>query len=158
MQTKWIEIWVGVFVVLGFAALLMLAMRVSNLGEAWNRDQGYQVTARFENIGGLKVKSPVRMSGVRVGRVTDIRYDDTLYQAVVTMTIEPQYRRIPLDTSAAIYTSGLLGEQYIGLDPGADIHYLSDAPNSELMIAQSAIILEQLISRFLYSMAAGENK
>ncbi len=157
MQSRTVEIWVGFFILLGFAALLMLAMKVSNLGAALNTEQGYAVIAKFENIGGLKVKSPVKMAGVRVGRITDIRYDDNTYQAVVTMHLDKQYQKIPTDSSAAIYTSGLLGEQYIGLDAGADETYLSDAPGSELMITQSAVVLEQLISKFLYSMASSDS-
>lgn len=156
MQSKTVEIWVGFFILLGFIALLMLAMKVSNLGAALSTDDGYTVVAKFENIGGLKVKSSVKMAGVRVGRITDIRYDEKTYQAVVSMLLDKQYQKIPTDSSAAIYTSGLLGEQYIGLEPGAEETYLSDAPGSELMITQSAVVLEQLISKFLYGMASGD--
>ncbi len=115
MYSKTVEVGVGLFVALGLAALLMLAMKVSNLAELTGPD-GYHLTARFDNIGGLKVRSPVTMAGVRVGRVTDIGFDDKRYEAVVQFSVNPRYARIPLDTSASIFTAGLLGEQYIGLE------------------------------------------
>lgn len=151
---KTLDISVGLFVALGILALFMLAMKVSNLSELYT-GHGYQVIARFQNIGGLKVKSPVKMSGVRIGRVSAIYFDDTRYQAVVAMNIESQYARIPIDTTASIFTAGLLGEQYIGLEPGAEETYLAN--NSEIMpgLTQSAVILEQLIGQFLYRSAAG---
>lgn len=150
---KNIEIAVGLFVALGIVALLVLAMKVSNLSDLY-ADSGYRVIAQFQNIGGLKVKSPVKMSGVLIGRVSAIRFDDTFYKAVVTMNIDSQYTKIPVDTTASIFTAGLLGEQYIGLAPGAEETYLAD--NSEIMpgLTQSAIILEQLIGQFLYRTAA----
>ena len=151
MYSKSVEIGVGVFVALGLAALLMLAMKVSNLAE-FTASDGYVVAARFENIGGLKVRAPVTMSGVRVGRVTEIGYDDTTYQAVVRFAIDPRYTRIPADTSASIYTSGLLGEQYIGLEAGADERFLVNG--DEILLTQSAIVLEQVIGQFLYNKAA----
>jgi len=153
MYSKNVEIGVGVFVALGLAALLMLAMKVSNLAELTSPD-GYVISARFENIGGLKVRAPVTMSGVRVGRVTEIGYDDTTYQAVVHFSIDPRYMRIPADTSASIYTSGLLGEQYIGLEAGAEELFL--ASGDEILLTQSAIVLEQVIGQFLYNKAAEE--
>ena len=153
MYSKSVEIGVGVFVALGLAALLMLAMKVSNLAELTAPD-GYTISARFENIGGLKVRAPVTMSGVRVGRVTEIGYDDTTYQAVVRFSIDPRYARIPTDTSASIYTSGLLGEQYIGLEAGGDERFLQDG--DEILLTQSAIVLEQVIGQFLYNKAADE--
>ena len=124
MYSKTVEIGVGVFVALGLAALLMLAMKVSNLAELTAAD-GYRLTARFDNIGGLKVRAPVTMSGVRIGRVTDIDFDDKTYEAVVGFSVNPRYARIPLDTSASIYTAGLLGEQYIGLEAGGDEDFLT---------------------------------
>ncbi len=151
MQTRTIEIWVGFFVVLGFAALFMLAMRVSNLANI-QTDNGYQVIAKFDNVGGLKIKSPVKIGGVKIGKVSDIRYDNEIYQAVVTMSIDSQYQRLPLDTSASIFTAGLLGAQYIGLEVGADEEYLTDGDT--LFLTQSAVILEQLIGQFLYNTAA----
>jgi len=151
MNTKSLEIGVGVFVALGLAALLMLAMKVSNLAELTAPD-GYQLTARFENIGGLKVRAPVTMAGVRVGRVTEIDFDDNTYQAVVGFSVNPRYARIPLDTSASIFTAGLLGEQYIGLEAGGDEEFLTEG--GEILLTQSAIVLEQVIGQFLYSKAA----
>lgn len=153
MYSRNVEIWVGIFVTLGLAALLMLAMKVSHLGNLFT-EEGYTIRAQFQNIGGLKVRSPVKMAGVRIGRVSSIHFDDTLYQAVVTMQIDQQYDKLPLDTSATILTAGLLGEQYIGLEPGAEETYLTN--NDELMagLTQSAVILEQLIGQFLYNTAA----
>jgi phospholipid/cholesterol/gamma-HCH transport system substrate-binding protein len=150
---KHIEITVGLFVALGIVALLILAMKVSNLSDLY-ADSGYRVVAKFQNIGGLKVKSPVKMGGVRIGRVSAIHFDEAVYKAVVTMNIDSQYTKIPLDTTASIFTAGLLGEQYIGLAPGAEEEYLAD--NSEIMLGltQSAVILEQLIGQFLYRTAA----
>lgn len=154
-SSRTIEIWVGIFVAIGFAALFMLSMKVSHLGDFF-ADEGYAVIAEFDNIGGLKVKSPVKMGGVRIGRVTDIRFSDESYQAIVTMQIDSQYRRIPVDSMASIFTAGLLGEQYIGLEVGVEDDYLSPDEN-QLEETQSAIILEQLIGKFLYSMAAGDS-
>lgn len=151
MYSKTVEIGVGLFVALGLAALLMLAMKVSNLAELTAPD-GYQVTARFENIGSLKVRAPVTMAGVRMGRVTHISFDDNSYEAVVRFSVNPRYARIPIDSSASIFTAGLLGEQYIGLDAGGDEAFLTDG--GEIMLTQSAIVLEQVIGQFLYSKAA----
>ena len=152
MNSRNVEIGVGIFVALGLAALLMLAMKVSNLTELYSGD-GYAITARFDNIGGLKVRSPVTMAGVRIGRVATIGFDDKTYEAVVTMDIEPKYDRIPSDSSASIYTAGLLGEQYIGLQPGAEESFLKQG--STIRLTQSAIVLEQVIGQFLYSKASG---
>jgi len=151
MQTRTLEIWVGFFVALGLAALFMLAMQVSNLANVQTGD-GYYVNAKFDNIGGLKIKSPVKVGGVKIGQVSAIQYDDEVYQAIVTMSIDNQYQRLPADTSASIFTAGLLGAQYIGLEVGADEEYLADG--DELFITQSAVILEQLIGQFLYNTAA----
>lgn len=153
MTRRSMEIWVGVFVAAGIGALFVLAMRVSNLSSV-NGGPGYQVKAYFENIGGLKVRSPVSASGVRVGRVADIRYDTDTYQAEVTLHIDAQYGTFPSDTSASIFTAGLLGEQYIGLEPGAEEEYLQDG--DLIALTESAVVLERLISQFLYSKAAGE--
>lgn len=153
MQSRIVEIWVGVFVALGFAALLMLAMQVSNLSSLY-ADAGYEITARFRNIGGLKVRSPIKMAGVRIGRVSRIDFDNKTYEAIVTLNIERQYDKIPTDTSASILTAGLLGEQYIGLEAGGDAEFL--VKNSELnpSLTQSAVVLEQLIGKFLYNSAS----
>ena len=150
MYTRMTEITVGLFVAVGIAALVMLAMKVSNLG-AFSDTEGYSINARFENVGGLKVRSPVRLSGVRVGRVSNISYDQNGYEAIVEMTIGADYDRLPIDTAANIFTSGLLGEQYIGLEPGAEEDYL--VAGDEIELTQSAIIIEQLIGQFLLNQA-----
>ena len=152
MSTRNIEIVVGLFVALGLAALLMLAMKVSNL-TAISGDDGYRVMAHFDNVGGLKVRSPVTMAGVRVGRVSGITFDQDRYQASVTLDIRPEFSRIPTDTSASIYTAGLLGEQYIALLPGGAEKYLGDG--AEIRLTQSAVVLEELIGQFLYSQGQG---
>lgn len=150
MNTRTLELLVGLFVAAGFAALFMLAMSVSNLSSYGNGD-GYSIKARFDNIGGLKTRSPVSASGVRIGQVTDIHYDSDGYEAIVTMSIQPQYDKFPVDTAASILTSGLLGEQYVGLEPGAEEEYLTSG--AEVDITQSALVLEQIIGQFLYSKA-----
>jgi phospholipid/cholesterol/gamma-HCH transport system substrate-binding protein len=156
MQSRSVEIWVGLFIAAGMAALFMLAMQVSNLTVV-NTDEGYDVTARFENISGLKVRAPVTMAGVRIGRVTEVGFDPRTFEAVVTMHISDRYNELPADSSASIFTAGLLGEQYIGLEPGGDMEVLKEG--SEIMLTQSALILEQLIGQFLFSKAAeGEAK
>lgn len=144
------EIWVGLFVAAGMAALFMLAMKVSNIS-AFADDEGYRVTARFENIGGLKVRSPVSMAGVRVGRVADISFDAKTYEAVVTMQIAAQYPTLPKDSSASIFTAGVLGENYVGLEAGAREDYLKEG--DEIKITQSAVVLENLIGQFLFNKA-----
>jgi phospholipid/cholesterol/gamma-HCH transport system substrate-binding protein len=153
MQSRVVEIWVGIFVMLGCIALLMLAMKVSNLSSLY-ADAGYEVTARFRNVGGLKVRSPVKMAGVRIGQVSRIDFDSKTYEAVVTLTLDRHYDKIPMDTSASIFTAGLLGEQYIGLEAGGNPEYLVN--NSELnpALTQSAVVLEQLIGKFLYNSAS----
>ena len=147
-NSRLMEISVGVFVALGLASLLMLAMKVANLAEL-STPPGYDVRAYFDNIGGLKVHSPVKMSGVVVGRVTDIRFDAQRYKAVVTLRLEQAYNQIPSDTAANIYTAGLLGEQYVGLEPGGDDQTLK--AGSEITLTQSAVVLEKAIQEFLYS-------
>lgn len=153
MQNKSTEIIVGMFVAVGIAALFMLAMKVSNLGE-YADEAGYQVTAEFQNIGGLKVRAPVTMAGVRVGRVADISLHPTTYNAEVTIDMYAQYDNIPLDTAASIYTAGLLGEQYIGLEAGAEEEFLQSG--DVIYLTQPALVLEQVIGQFLYSKAEGE--
>ena len=153
-DSRMIEISVGAFVALGLAALLMLAMKVANLAE-FSTPQGFEVRAYFDNIGGLQVRSPVKMGGVVVGRVVGISYDSTRYQARVTLRIEQRYDRIPTDTAANIYTAGLLGEQYVGLEAGGEETYLRD--NSEITITQSAVVLEKAMQEFLYNKTAKSN-
>jgi len=146
-NSKTTELMVGLFIVAGVAALFVLAMQVSNLSTFAPAD-GYRVIARFENIGGLKVRSPVTSGGVRVGRVAAIDYDSERFEAVVTMEIEGKYNRFPDDTTASIYTAGLLGEQYVALDPGGSEDLLTDG--SEIELTQSALVLEKLVSKFLF--------
>ena len=150
MNTRTVEIGVGLFVAAACAALFMLAMQVSNL-TTLGSGGGYTLTANFENIGGLKVRSPVTVSGVRVGRVESINYDLHTFQAVVTMRIEDKYKGFPEDTSASIFTAGLLGEQYVALEPGGSLESLKNG--GHIQLTQSALVLEQLIGQFLYSMA-----
>jgi len=144
------EILVGAFMALGFVALFFLAMRVSNLSTATS-GEGYRLTAQFDNIGSLRVRAPVSMAGVRLGRVEAIDFDQETFQAVVTLRIEGRYDAIPDDTFANIYTAGLLGEQYIGLDPGGSLEPLRDGDRIEF--TQSALVLEQMIGQFLLSKA-----
>lgn len=149
-KTTMLETGVGLFVVLGLAALFMLAMKMSNFASYSSKD-GYTVTARFEEIGGLKVQAPVNAGGVRVGRVTGIDYDEKRYHAKVTMQIDGRYKEFPTDTTAAIYTSGLLGEKYIGLEPGGETEYLKNG--SEIRLTQSALVMERVLGQFLFNKA-----
>ncbi|MCX8048795.1 MAG: outer membrane lipid asymmetry maintenance protein MlaD [Methylohalobius sp.] len=149
-NSRVIEIWVGLFVAMGLAALFLLAMQVSNLSEFRESDKGYRLLAKFQNVGTLKVRAPVKIAGVLVGRVADIRLDQEHYQAIVELRIDPSYR-LPDDTIASIYTSGLLGEQYIALEPGGSPDYLKDG--DEIEISQSALVLEELIGKFLVKSA-----
>lgn len=150
MQRKSLDLWVGMFVLLGAAALFFLAMKAGNMSSL-SFEATYPVITKFDNIGGLKPRAPVKSAGVVVGRVGDIRFDDKTYQAVVTLQLETSYK-FPKDTSAKILTSGLLGEQYIGLEPGGDINNL--VAGDRIKMTQSAVVLESLISQFLYSKAA----
>ena len=136
----------------GLAALGVLAFKVGNLS-AGDVREGYTVTARFSNIGGLSVKAPVTLAGVRVGRVAGISIDRDDYSAVVEMILESRHDNLPLDTSASILTQGLLGAQYVGLEPGAEEEYLKEGDRIE--ITQSAVVLEQLIGQLLFSRAEG---
>lgn len=155
LQKKSTEITVGMFVAAGIAALFMLAMKVSNLAD-FSDDVGYEVIADFENIGGLKVRSPVTMAGVRVGRVSDISLDAESYNARVTINVYSNFDNLPMDTSASIFTAGLLGEQYIGLEAGAEEEFLQDGDFVEL--TQPALVLEQVIGQFLFSKAEGDEE
>jgi phospholipid/cholesterol/gamma-HCH transport system substrate-binding protein len=149
MERTTIDLWFGAFVTAGFVALLVLALKVGNLG-AERAAETYRVEARFDNIGGLKVRGPVRSAGVLVGRVQDIRFDNDRYQANVTLALDKRYQW-PKDTSASILTSGLLGETYIGLEAGGDDQKL--AAGDRIQITQSAVVLERLINQFLFSKA-----
>ena len=150
MNSRTIEIGVGLFVACGMAALFILAMQVSNLASLGGGDS-YTLTAAFENVGGLKVRSPVTVSGVRVGRVDAIDYDTSAYEAVVSLRIDAAYNAFPEDTSASIFTAGLLGEQYVALDPGGSMDNLADG--GRIQLTQSALVMEQIIGQFLYNMA-----
>ena len=149
-HSKTLDTIVGLFVATAMAALFFLAMQVSNLG-SFMGEEGYIIKARFENSGGLKVRSPVSMAGVTVGRISAIYFDSETYESVVEMRIESQYDMLPDDTSASILTAGLLGEKYLGLEAGGSPDYLAEG--SELDITQSALILEEIIGKFLFSKA-----
>ena len=150
MQRKSLDLWVGLFVLLGVAALFFLALKAGNMS-ALSFEPTYPVIAKFDNIGGLKPRAPVKSAGVVVGRVADIKFDDKSFQAVVTLNLENRYK-MPKDSSAKILTSGLLGEQYVGLEPGGDTNLL--VAGDRIKMTQSAVVLENLISQFLYSKAA----
>ena len=150
MASRKIEILVGLFVAAAIAAFFMLAMSVSNMS-SYSGGETYVVKANFDNIGGLKVRSPVAAGGVRIGRVVDIEYNSETYEAIVSMAVEAQYNKFPIDTAASILTSGLLGEQFIGFEPGAEEDYLKEGDVIDL--TQSALVLEQVIGQFLYSKA-----
>ena len=154
MSRRTLDIWVGFFALLGIVAMMFLALKVASSATFAAAD-GYVVKAKFDNIGGLKVRAPVKSAGVVVGRITDIRFDNESFEAVVSMTIDRRYQ-FPRDTSAKILTSGLLGEQYVALGAGGDTANLKDGDT--LKITQSALVLENLISQFLYSKAAEGNE
>ncbi len=151
VTTRKVEILVGLFVILGFAALLVLAVKVSNLG-GFSQAKSYSVKAYFENVGGLKPQAPVTMSGVKVGEVSSIEYDPKRYQAVVSMNILSQYDFLSSDTQASIYTAGLLGAQYITLAPGAEEETLKNG--DVIQYTQSALVLEEIIGQFLVNVAS----
>jgi phospholipid/cholesterol/gamma-HCH transport system substrate-binding protein len=153
MTSRKIEILVGLFVAASIAAFFMLAMSVSNMS-SYSGGEDYVLKARFDNVGGLKVRSPVSAGGVRIGRVIDIQYNSDTYEAIVSMAIEMKYDKFPIDTAASILTSGLLGEQFIGFEPGAEDDYLKQGDVIDL--TQSALVLEQIIGQFLYSQADEE--
>jgi phospholipid/cholesterol/gamma-HCH transport system substrate-binding protein len=153
MEKTTIDLWFGAFVAAGFAALLVLAFKVGNLGGAERAGETYRVDARFDNIGGLKVRGPVRSAGVLVGRVSDIHFDNERFQASVTLALDKRYS-FPKDTTASILTSGLLGETYVGLEAGGDSKAL--ASGDRIQITQSAVVLEKLIGQFLFSKAQEE--
>ena len=150
MNRKAIDLWVGVFVAIGFAALIFLALKVGNLGPTSQLGETYRVSAHFDNIGGLKVRGAVKSAGVVVGRVGSIGFDPKSYQAVVALDLDKRYQ-FPKDTFANILTSGLLGEQYVGLDIGGDEEFLK--PGDKVLKTQSAIVLEKLIGQFLFNKA-----
>ena len=150
MNRSTIDLWVGIFVAAGLAALLFLALKVGNLA-SFSTSQTYLVYAKFANIGGLKVRAPIKSAGVVVGRISDIRFDNESYEAIVSMNLDANYL-FPRDTTAKILTSGLLGEQYVGLEAGGDGVMLKSG--DRLRLTQSAVVLENLISQFLFSKAS----
>jgi len=145
-QTRAVEVGTGLFVLLGFGALFFLITQTTGLNQEIGT-KGYKITARFENVGDLKIRAPVTISGVTIGRVTDISFDADRLNAIVKMTIAPQYDQLPDDSEAAILTAGLIGGQYIGLTPGGSDTHLENG--SEVEFTQSAVVLENLIGKFL---------
>jgi len=150
MSRATLDLWVGLFVALGFAALIFLAVKVGSYSDV-SRGATYSVKASFDNIGNLKVRAPVKSAGVVVGRVGSVKLDQNVYRAVVRLDINDNFK-FPADTGASVLTSGVLGEQYIGLDPGADEETLQHGDT--LQITQSAVVLERLISQFMFNKAA----
>ena len=150
MQRTALDLWVGIFVVAGVAALFMLALKVGNASSV-SVSEGYRVIAEFDNIGGLKVRAPVKSAGVVVGRVEGIALDTRTFRANVALRIDKHYP-FPKDSSASILTAGLLGEQYVGMDGGGDEQNLKDG--DRLKVTQSAIVLEKVIGQFLFGKAA----
>lgn len=153
MQNNSKEFLVGLFVLIGLLAVIALSFRVGNLGASASGD-GYEVVAKFENIGGLTSKAPVRMSGVTIGRVVSITIDPEDYTAKVLMQLSAEHNNLPLDTSASILTAGLLGSQYVGLEPGAEDDYLTQG--DEIEFTQSAMVLEKLIGQFFLNSTESE--
>ena len=154
-QTRSVELGTGLFVMLGFAALFFLTTQTTG-SQKFSGDETYQVTARFENVGSLKVRAPVAMSGVTIGRVTTVVFNPVSLDAEVSFVIDAKYDQIPEDSDASILTSGLLGSQYIGLQAGGSEFYLEEG--SEIQFTQSAIVIEKLISKFLFNSKAKQEE
>lgn len=152
-QTRAVELGTGLFVFMGILALFFLTTRVTSF-DAYSGDEGYELTARFDQVGTLKTRSPVSIAGVQVGRVTAVEFDNDRLEAVVTMRIASRYDRIPSDSDASILTQGILGGQYIGLQPGGAEDYFENG--DEIPFTQSAVVLEQLISKYLFSQGGGD--
>ncbi|MDD3609100.1 MAG: outer membrane lipid asymmetry maintenance protein MlaD [Halothiobacillaceae bacterium] len=150
-NSRALELAVGGFVAAGIVAVLVLALQMSNLTQV-RVDDAYTLTAEFDNIGGLTVRSPVKLSGVTIGRVDAIAIDPKTFRAVASLRIDGRYRNLPQDTFASIYTAGLLGEQFIELAPGGEERFLADG--DRIAMTQSAVVLEKIISQFLYDKAA----
>jgi len=151
LNSRLLEISVGIFVALGMAALLVLAINVSNVS-TFSTANKYTIKASFDNASGLKVRSAVSMAGVTIGRVASIVVDPITFEAIVEMKIDMEFNKMPVDSSAAIYTAGLLGEKYIGIEPGGAPDYLEEG--SVIRLTQSSIVLEKLISQFLFSQSS----
>jgi phospholipid/cholesterol/gamma-HCH transport system substrate-binding protein len=154
MNRATLDLWVGFFVAIGLAALLFLALKVGNLASS-NVGETYTLSAEFDNIGGLKVRAPVKSAGVVVGRVSDIRFDPETYRADVAMKMDARYK-FPRDTILTINTAGILGEQYIGFEVGGDTAMLKDGDTVKK--TQSAVVLEKLISQFMFNKAQDDKK
>lgn len=154
MNRATLDLWVGFFVAIGLAALLFLALKVGNLAST-QVGETYRLQAEFDNIGGLKVRAPIKSAGVVVGRVTDVRFDPESYKAVVGMQVDNRYK-FPRDTILTINTSGLLGEQYIGFEVGGDTEMLKEG--TLIKKTQSAVVLEKLISQFMFNKAQEDKK
>ena len=153
-QTRAVEFGTGLFVFMGIVALFFLTTRVTNF-DSYEGDEGYTLTARFDNVGSLKERSPVSMSGVTIGRVTSVEFDGEALEAVVHMRINSDYDMIPDDSDASILTQGILGGQYIGLEPGGSMEFFAD--NDDIQFTQSAIVLEKLVSKYLFSQTDKED-
>ncbi|SFK46533.1 phospholipid/cholesterol/gamma-HCH transport system substrate-binding protein [Nitrosomonas aestuarii] len=153
MQRATLDLWVGLFVVIGIGALMILSLKVGNLS-TYGVSDSYVIKGNFDNIGGLKTRAPVKSSGVVIGRVTDIQFSTQSYDAIVTMNIDSRYQ-FPKDTFASILTAGLLGEQYIGLDAGGDEMMLK--AGDTIMKTNSAMVLEEMIGRFLFDKASEDD-
>ncbi len=150
-----VELASGIFLLLGIAALVWLAMRATDYGQEIGKDT-YQISARFSNVADLRVKAPVKIGGVTVGMVESIVLDPVMFEAVVNMNIASRFNEIPSDTGASVFTSGVLGDRYIGLEPGGAPDVLVDG--DELFITQSALILEQIIGKYLFNAGSSEEK
>ncbi len=157
MHKRTVEIAVGIFVLLGMLALLMLAVKVSGLSDIYESKEGYKITAEFTNVGGLKPRAKVSMAGVAIGRVLSIEFDKNSFYAKVHMIIEQQFNNIPEDSQASIMTAGLLGDNYLGLSPGVEDDVLVDGSVIEVGNTNQALVLEDLISKFFSSKASGLN-
>lgn len=151
-QTRTVEVGTGLFVLLGIGALFFLTTQTTGRSD-FKAEETFEVQARFENVGSLKKRAPVAMAGVTIGRVTDVEFDAESLEAVVTFVIDSRFDKIPDDSDAAILTAGLLGAQYIGLQPGGSESYLEDG--SEMLFTQSAVVLENLIGKYLFSRDSG---
>ena len=154
MNRATLDLWVGFFVAIGLVALLFLALKVGNLASS-SAGETYRLQAEFDNIGGLKVRAPVKSAGVVVGRVSEIRFDPETYRALVAMNVDSRYK-FPRDTILTINTSGILGEQYIGFEVGGDTEMLQDG--ATVKKTQSAVVLEKLISQFMFNKAQDDKK
>ena len=155
LQTRSVELGTGLFVLLGMGALFFLSTQTTG-GDDFEADQTFTVEARFENIGSLRTRAPVAMSGVTIGRVTKIKFDGVTLEAVVTFVIDSKFDAIPDDTDASVLTAGLLGAQYIGLQPGGSETYLEDG--SEIYFTQSAVVLENLIGKYLFNQGSDDDE